>query len=81
MKINQEQLIELLENKSGLTGDTILEKLSLPITNNNRLCLSSILQKNKRVQLSYFQLSGHAIRVYQLNSNYTYETPKLPKYN
>lgn len=66
MKITQTQLINTLKTQKSFTLDHLLTLFSLSITNENRLYLSSIIQKCNYIQLTYDIAFGHAIRVYSL---------------
>lgn len=66
MKISQNQLVDVLKNKKGCSLDYLLSHFSISITNQNRLCLSSVIQKFQNIQLTYEISSGYVIRIYSL---------------
>ncbi|HAP4715787.1 hypothetical protein CYQ27_04095 [Enterococcus faecalis] len=68
MMFNQEAIEIILERKSsGLKVDELLKELHVEETNNNRICLVSILQWNPKILHSYLlDNSGHIVNVYKL---------------
>lgn len=66
MKIQKNMVIEILSKEIFISGDKILEHLSITINNKNRLNLASVLRKCNTVEKKYQYINNKLINVYKL---------------
>ncbi|EGO8860047.1 hypothetical protein D7L51_12840 [Enterococcus faecalis] len=68
MKINKTNIEKVLEEeRNGLSLESLMVKLHLDNTNDNRLQLTSLINWNKKIERNYVRKDNTIITIYCLN--------------
>ncbi len=68
MKINKTNIEKVLEEeRNGLSLESLMVKLHLDNTNDNRLQLTSLINWNKKIKRNYVRKDNTIITIYCLN--------------